>query len=175
MSHGADVALSQCSVTDTTGCERRRCLFTLASKSCAADRLSKSRLTVLRALLAAGVPGDVRDPVKQRSALHLAVNDSTDGADQALDLEMTLLRGGVDVHGADVRGRLPLHYAFVKIGRHGDSSRTDPIEVCSMLVDKMGGRGVDHRDAFGRSPLHYAARRGATVCCLLLLKHGAQV
>ncbi len=39
----------------------------------------------------------------------------------------------------------------------------------------MGGRDVDARDAFGCSALHYAARRGATVSCLLLIKHGAQV
>ncbi len=48
-----------------------------------------------------------------------------------------------------------------------------------MLVSKMKGGGgefnFDVADAFGRTPLHYAALRGATVCCLLLLRHGADI
>ncbi len=39
----------------------------------------------------------------------------------------------------------------------------------------MGARGVDDADNFGSTPLHYAALRGATVSCLLLLRHGADV
>ena len=64
-----------------------------------------------------------------RNALHLAVNNSTDQADQALDLEMVLLRNDVGIFAKDVRGRLPLHYAFVKIKNHRNTCRTDPIEV----------------------------------------------
>ncbi len=71
-----------------------------------------------------------QDPIKRRNALHLAINGSSDHADQALDLEMILLRSDVrGVFARDVRGRTPLHYAFVKMGRHRDASRTDPIEV----------------------------------------------
>ena len=95
---------------------------------------------------------------------------------QSLDLEIALLRNGADVFALDVRRRLPLHYCFVKIGRHAERSRTDPIEVCSMLVEAMrGGEGVDARDEFLSTPLHYAAFRGATVCCLLLLEKGADI
>ena len=75
----------------------------------------------------------------------------------------------------DVRGRLPLHYCFVKIGNHADRSRSDPIEICSMLVEAMRGERVDSRDEFLSTPLHYAAFRGATVCCLLLLDKGADI
>ena len=104
---------------------------------------------------------------------------STDGADQSLDLEIALLRNGADVWAVDVRGRLPLHYCFVKIGRHADRSRSDPIEICSMLVEAMrmrgGGKGIDSRDEFLSTPLHYAAFRGAAVCCLLLLERGADI
>ena len=75
----------------------------------------------------------------------------------------------------DVRGRLPLHYCFVKIGNHADRSRSDPIEICSMLVEAMRGERVDSRDEFLSTPLHYAAFRGATVCSLLLLEKGADI
>ena len=71
----------------------------------------------------------------------------------------------------DDLGRYPLHYAFVKHGKHTDSSFSDPIEVCSMLVEAMKGTGgLDEADKFGGTPLMYAAYRGATVCCLLLIQ-----
>ena len=131
---------------------------------------------------------------------------------QSLDLEIALLRNGADVFAADVRGRLPLHYCFVKIGAHADRARSDPIEICSMIVEAMRGKGrvitdvrtelvgvwrlrgfagkggqnslkimrtypyvrppkeIDARDEFLSTPLHYAAFRGAAVCCLLLLE-----
>ena len=44
-----------------------------------------------------------------------------------------------------------------------------------MLVEEMAGKEVDARDQFGSTPLHYAAFRGATVCCLLLLEKGADI
>ena len=97
---------------------------------------------------------------------------------QSLDLEIALLRNNADVFALDVRGRLPLHYCFVKVGRHADRSRSDPIEICSMLVEAMRGgkeEAVDTRDEFLSTPLHYAALRGATVCCLLLLERGADI
>ena len=31
---------------------------------------------------------------------------------------------------------------------------------------------IDKIDDFGRSPLHYAAKCGATICCLLLVSKG---
>ena len=150
---------------------------------------------MLRALVEAGLDGNVAEGFSRRTALHLAVNSSGDGADQggdsidilghpqtlpesclvlkdmskflvpsteivlknvtnptlnlnvyciapqSLDLEIALLRNGADVFAADVRGRLPLHYCFVKIGAHADRSRSDPIEICSMIVEAMGGKG----------------------------------
>ena len=39
----------------------------------------------------------------------------------------------------------------------------------------MGGKGIDEPDEFGCTALHYAAYRGATVFCLLLLQNGANI
>ena len=83
--------------------------------------------------------------------MHLSVNRSSDEADQNLDLELVLLRNKCDVLSRDFRGRIPLHYAFVKAGKHTDSTRTDPIEVCSMIVEAMGDDtdAIDETDDFG--------------------------
>ncbi len=58
--YAADVSLSGCSVRDSSGVERRRCLFTLASESVLLDRRSKERRAVLREMLTAGVRSDVQ-------------------------------------------------------------------------------------------------------------------
>lgn len=68
-----------------------------------------------------------------------------------------------NTHCRDIRQRVPLHYAFVKVGNYLKSQRMDPIEICSMLVEAMDGKMIDHPDEFGSTPLHYAAWRGATV------------
>ena len=66
--------------------------------------------------------------------------------------------------------RYPLHYAFVKEGSDHNSSAIDPVEVVALLLEAMDGQKVDEPDSFGCTPLHYAAFRGATVSCLLLLQ-----
>ncbi|TRY73067.1 hypothetical protein TCAL_13884 [Tigriopus californicus] len=139
------------------------------------DRRNKDKLGILKALIAAGVDVTYQHRTNLRNALHLAINSSSDSADQALDLELTLLRSNVDVMTKDIRERYPLHYAFVKIGAHANHSRTDPIEVCSMIVEAMADQNVDEADEYGSTALHYAAYRGATVCCLLLISKGADV
>ncbi len=149
-------------------------LVMLAVVSCMADRNNKDRRQILKELAKAGADFNVLNESK-RSGLHLSVSSTTDEADQALDLELALLRGGCSARALDERKRLPLHYAFVKIGNHRDSSRMDPIEVVSLLVEAMEeerGSDVDVKDEFGSTPLHYAAYRGATVSCLLLLQKG---
>jgi ankyrin repeat protein len=147
----------------------------VAVSSCIAQRKNKERTNILKALLNAGVSINTTDNFTGKSALHFAVNSSTDGADQNLDLEIALLRNNSDVFAKDFRERLALHHCFVKVGKHLDNTRTDPIEVCSMLVEAMNGKQIDNVDAYGCSPLHYAAYRGATVCCLLLLEKGADI
>lgn len=172
---GADIHLTQTYVTENDGEEHRESLFFLAVSNCMSDRRNKDKLGILKALIAAGVDVTYQHRTNLRNALHLAINSSSDSADQALDLEMTLLRSKVDVMTKDIRERYPLHYAFVKIGAHANHSRADPIEVCSMVVEAMEDRNVDEADEYGSTALHYAAYRGATVCCLLLISKGADV
>jgi len=70
-------------------------------------------------------------------------------------------------------GRSPLHYAFVKIGKHTDTSFTDPVALLSILLKHYGDNcDIDLADRFGNSPLHYAAGRGANICCITLLGSG---
>ena len=54
---------------------------------------------------------------KKRTPLHLAVNANHGGADASSELPEFLIEKGADVFALDIRGRLPLHYVFVKIGR----------------------------------------------------------
>ena len=106
-----------------------------------------------------------------RNALHLSVDSTSGDTNQSLDLETSLLRGGCNPLVKDKLGRYPLHYAFVKHGKHKDGSFSDPIEVCSMLVEATKNeKSLDEADKFGGTPLMYAAYRGATVCCLLLIQ-----
>eukprot|EP00095_Tigriopus_kingsejongensis_P005843 maker-scaffold697_size109876-snap-gene-0.23 protein:Tk05843 transcript:maker-scaffold697_size109876-snap-gene-0.23-mRNA-1 annotation:"poly(adp-ribose) polymerase pme-5-like" len=175
ISVGADVHLTHSFTLDKDGEEHRESLFFVALANCMSDRKNKSNLAILRSLISVGVDVGYQEPQTLRNALHLAINSSSDSEDQALDLEMALLRSKIDVQAKDIRGRFPLHYAFVKIGRHTNQARCDPIEVVSMLVDAMNQADLDEGDDFGTTPLHYAAFRGATVSCLLLISKGADL
>ena len=144
-----------------------------AVRNCLKDRYCRSRQYVLKKLIQSGIDVNViLDSTEfSRNALHITVDKSTGEANQSLDLEISLLRGGCNTMIKDNIGRYPLHYAFVKHGHHKDSSFSDPIEVCSMLVEAMKEKkGLDEADKFGGTPLMYAAYRGATVCCLLLIQ-----
>ena len=144
-----------------------------AVKSCLKDRYCRPRQYVLKKLIQGGIDLNVIfDSTNfSRNALHLSVDSSSGDTNQSLDLETSLLRGGCNSLVKDKLGRYPLHYAFVKHGKHQDSSFSDPIEVCSMLVEAMKReKGLDEADKFGGTPLMYAAYRGSTVCCLLLIQ-----
>ena len=58
-----------------------------AVRSSISQRKEKRRAHVLRALVEAGLDGNVAEGFSRRTALHLAVNSSGDGADQ----------GGMDI------------------------------------------------------------------------------
>ena len=148
----------------------------VAVASCLKDRSSQARHAILRRLIGNGMV-IATDPASRRTPLHVAVNGSSDAADESLDLETILIAAGCDLAARDKRGRLPLHYAFVKVGRLADSSKMDPIEVVSTLLDASedAEAAVRAADEFGSTALHYAAYRGATVCCLLLLQKGADI
>ncbi len=179
LANGAELYSKQLDYKDKAGKKHRKELAHVATLACMGNRNDKDRRQVLKELVRAGANLNAV-AARSRNPLHLSVNGSTDDANEALDLEVALLRGGCRVAALDKRGRLPLHYAFVKVGRHRDSGRADPIEVVSLLVEAMEegpteGASVDQEDEFGARPLHYAAYRGATVSCLLLLQKGADI
>lgn len=49
-----------------------------------------------------------------------------------------MLEEGVDVNKLDKHDRVPLHYAFVKIGKPFESTQCDPIETVSNIIEKEG-------------------------------------
>ena len=141
--------------------------FLLAIKLSKESRSNRSRLDIVKDIINTGA--DVASVDEDgMSALHVAVFGSSGRADEALDLEMALIKHDADVF-AECSGRYPLHDIF----REASNDTTkDPIEVCSMLVEAMKGKNIDKPDDLGRSPLHYAANCGATISCLLLLNKG---
>jgi ankyrin repeat protein len=72
------------------------------------------------------------------------------------DLERLLIKKGIDMNAKDERGRTPLTYAFVKIGKHSEYSEIDPIETVSSYCGYKDIK-VDEPDFWGKTPLHYAA------------------
>ena len=104
--------------------------------------------------------------------VHTAVNAGRDDADLSLDLESFIIKKGVNVDMLDDLKRTPLHYAFASLHNKDDTSACDPIQIVSMLVEAMDDKSIHQKDIYGCEALHYAALRGATVCCLLLLEKG---
>lgn len=52
-----------------------------------------------------------------RTPLHLAVDYNQGNMNDNFDLVLALMNKGADLTIKDVRGRIPLHYVFVKRGR----------------------------------------------------------
>ena len=175
LNNNADVHLASTKVKAKDGEYYQKNLINVATDKCMSSRGNKVYQAILRDLLDAGTDINILDKITKRNVLHQAINNSSDSSDQSLDLEIALLRNKCDIFAKDIRQRFPLHYAFVKVGQHRESRRIDPIEVCSMVVEAMGSKRVDEPDEFGSTPLHYAAYRGATVSCLLLLQKGADI
>ncbi|XP_071119721.1 poly [ADP-ribose] polymerase tankyrase-like isoform X1 [Haliotis cracherodii] len=110
-----------------------------------------------------------------RTPLHLAVDYNQGNMNDNFDLVLALMNKGADLTIKDVRGRIPLHYVFVKRGRHTDSSQHDPVELCRMVASKMKPAEINTKDKFGMTPLHRAAFRGANICCMYLMQMGADM
>ncbi|RNA01264.1 poly(ADP-ribose) polymerase pme-5-like [Brachionus plicatilis] len=116
-----------------------------------------------------------------RQPMHLCLLNSTDSAD-TLDVQFFLTEfSGFDT--ADSLNRLPLHYLFLsnKLCEFtepaaGQSfSQTDPVELLTVLVEKTPKHLLDCQDAFGYTPLHYAALRGATISCSILIANNCSI
>ncbi len=67
---------------------------------------------------------------------------------------------------------MPLHYAFVKMGRWNENHMIDPIETVSSLCG-CKGLEIDVPDKWGKTPLHYASQRGASICAMYINARGA--
>jgi len=131
-------------------------------------------LVCVQALIQAGASVNLTTVKCNRTPLHFAVNSSTNSTDSSFELEEYLLSQGANVNARDVRQRVPLHYSFVKIGgvKYRNVDKTDPIETVSSLCG-VPGIELDVVDAFGSTPLHYAAQHGSTICSLYLLQRNA--
>lgn len=136
--------------------------------------LKGSAVKVIKFLLENGASPNATN-TDLRTPFHLAVNNTTGHTDESTEVIETLIAQKADLFAIDNRGRLPLHYAFVKVGNPLQSSEMDPIEICTILTSAMKFQAVDTPDKFGSTPLHYASVRGAVVCCMHLLKRGSSV
>lgn len=122
--------------------------------------------------------------------------------DQESTAEHTSLKQRLFSSG-DIFGRLPLHYLFfdadhlstneltetdlykrtadevrsaacqVKLARL--EAQIDPVELLTVLLKQMGGQGLDEQDLAGFTALHYAAVRGSTIACTLLISNGCSI
>lgn len=111
---------------------------------------------------------------KNRNCLHWAINNATNDADASNEIENLILSAGVDINQKDIRGRLPLHYAFVKIGDPLNTRIIDPIETVSNVLSRPGMQ-LNTQDNWGKTVLHYAAQRGSIISSLYLLERGAEI
>ncbi|CAG7784766.1 unnamed protein product, partial [Allacma fusca] len=127
---------------------------------------------VVQELVRSGCRADLANK-KGRTPLHLCVNGRGGETDVTYEVEDVLIDAAPNALTMwDIRGRLPLHYAFVKMGKFLDKSFIDPIELVAILAKAMKDAGfieeLGFADGFEATPLHYAAARGATISASLL-------
>lgn len=75
-----------------------------------------------------------------------------------------LLQAGMDSNVRDGYHRTPLHEAVFCHSME-----------CARLLTNYSLTGLDHVDNYGRTPLHVAARRGSSVMCEFLVRHGCYI
>ena len=93
-------------------------------------------------------------------------------ADATFETEQQLVDLGIDINHKDRHNRVPLHYAFVKISKWTETHQLDPIETVSSMCGCQGLK-LDEPDVWQKTPLHYAARRGASISTLYIVARGA--
>ncbi|XP_038072455.1 poly [ADP-ribose] polymerase tankyrase-like isoform X2 [Patiria miniata] len=133
-----------------------------------------AKLRTAKELVAAGASLSAVDD-ENRTVLHNAFN--------AIESHVTteflefLLDHKLDVFAVDNFGRLPVHYAIYKYNSFGENSplrggqfnnesHLDPIETVSLLASAMEGKKLNIQDKYGRTPMHYAAYRGAMISAM---------
>ena len=70
----------------------------------------------VKALLKSGINVNSVDK-EGRTALHYAINADSGGSDSSTEIVETLIDRRANVFARDLPGRLPLHYAFIKLGQ----------------------------------------------------------
>lgn len=95
-------------------------------------------------------------------------------ADATFETEQVLIDHGININLRDNKGRVPLHYAFVKIKNWTERTQIDPIETVSSLCGQKDLE-IDVADRWHKTPLHYAAQRGSAICTLYILQRGSNL
>ena len=75
-------------------------------------------------------------------SLHQSLMRMTDPNDISLDLEISLLRSGIDPCKKNRLERTALHCLFVGGSNSQDQVGQDPVEMCSVLLEKMDDESV---------------------------------
>jgi len=142
-------------------------------KSALMNAVQKADLPTVEYLTSIGCNPNLVDN-QNRTCMHISMNQSTSSSDVSNEIENCLLSAGANLNAKDNYGRTPLHYAFVSIADPLKNAFSDPIETVSNMISR-GKVDIDVRDVFGNTPLNYAAQRGAVICAIHLLKHGATI
>jgi ankyrin repeat protein/predicted DNA-binding WGR domain protein len=111
---------------------------------------------------------------KNKTPLHIAFNYAEVSSNASFNIESILLINGANINAVDSSNRSPLHYTFVKMKFKNDVSHIDPIETVSSACSRKD-IDVNIQDKYLRTPLHYAARRGALTSTMFLLSKGALI
>lgn len=141
----------------------------------AANRSNESNaVDIAKILLDGGADVNSAD-VNKCTPLHIAVSCNSGKSNASTDIEELLISRGANVFSKDSDNRLPIHYTFIQQGKFCATSQLDPVELCSVLTKAMRDQQIDEIDKFSQTPLHLAANRGATICCVHLLQRKAEV
>ncbi|GFR62300.1 poly [ADP-ribose] polymerase [Elysia marginata] len=109
-----------------------------------------------------------------KSALHYALRAHTGNMAASMELEVKLLQLGSDPGLQDAMGRTALHYIFkTATPNYRFSSNSDPAEMTQLISRNMRRGQINLRDKHGKTALHFAAEKGAAICCMYLTTVGA--
>lgn len=126
---------------------------------------SNESIAIASALLSANININASNK-EGKSPLHISASAAYTDVDIAF--VETLIEAGGDLSARDKLNRIPLYYAFIKLNKPEDTSFFDPVELATVLSCEVELAKV--KDVFAQTPLHRAAFRGATVCCMYLMR-----
>lgn len=65
-----------------------------------------------------------------------------------------------------------LEHCYISSKEAARPTTIDPVELLTVLLKRVDKSKLDEKDQFGYTPMHYAAIRGSTICCSLLIANG---